>query len=54
MRIAGWEHPKRDLEKQTSNYWEEARDLAWKLHQAIPEAFPKAVDQSKIQDCSEA
>lgn len=53
MRIAEWEHPERDLEKQTPDYWEEARKLARKLHRAIPKAFPKAVDWSKILDCSQ-
>lgn len=54
IRIAGWEHVERDLEKQTSNYWEEARELARKLHRAIPEAFPRFIDWSKIHTCSQS
>lgn len=53
MRIAGWEHPERDLEKQTPNFGEEARKLAQKLYRAIPKAFPEAVDWNKIQICSQ-
>lgn len=53
MRIAGWEHPERGLEKQTSNYWEEARELGPKLHRAIPKAFQKSIDWSKIHTCSQ-
>lgn len=40
VRTARWEHSERDLEKQTSDYWE----LARKLQRAIPEAFQKTVD----------
>lgn len=49
MRIAGWEHPESNLEKQTSDYWEEARELARKLYPAIPEAYPKDVNGAKFR-----
>lgn len=28
IKLAHWENPERDLEKQTPNYWQEARRLA--------------------------
>lgn len=39
IRIAGWELPNRDLENQISNYLEEARELARKLHEQFPRLF---------------
>lgn len=53
MRIAGWKHPEKDSEKQTYNYWEKTRDLAGKVHQAIPKNFPRSIDWSKIHTCSQ-
>lgn len=53
MKLAQWEHPEMDLEKQTHNFWQNAKTFARDLHQAITVVFPKTVDWNKIQACSQ-
>lgn len=39
MKLALWEHPERNLEKQTLNFWQNAGTLTGDLHQAITVTF---------------
>lgn len=50
-RIAGWEHP--DTFRKANLQLEGSRELAQNLHQAIPKAFPRSTDWSKIHTCSQ-
>lgn len=53
MKLAQWENPEQDLEKQTSTFWQDARKHVGNFHGAIIMAFPKADDWNKIWGCKE-
>ena len=44
MKSAQGEHPERDSEKETLNFWQDASTPTGSLQKAIPTAFPKPFD----------
>ena len=53
MELTQWDHHDGNLEKQTLNFWQDARTVAGRLHRAIIIAFPKPPDWNKFQDCAQ-
>ena len=53
MKFAQWELLERDLEKQTPNFWREARAFSQEIDPALRVAFLKPIDWNKIQVSSQ-
>ena len=58
MKTSNWENPERSLKLQlgdqlSSLLYDQTLAIARRLHQAILSAFPKPIDWSKIQACTQ-
>lgn len=58
MKTAKWENPESSVELQPGDQpiellHDQTQVIARRLHQAVPTAFPKAVNGIKIQACAQ-
>lgn len=53
LETAHWAHLEPKSKWQTEQSWEQAQHLAISLHRAVPKAFPRRADWTKIDACTQ-